>query len=149
VSAPQTGWCGGDCGDYRGGIAQRRPSASTEASSVPPTTTQFGSKFGSGVGGTFARTSALPMPSIAQPEGAAYPFGMVDEQGRCPQTRQHATSLRTVHLAELVGVRVNHRHDRVAPRLIRRVFRNDQGDGVPRERAATKAPFSCSITIRQ
>jgi hypothetical protein len=33
-----------------------------------------------------------------------------------------------VHLAELVGVRVNHRHDRVMPRLIRRVFRNGQGD---------------------
>jgi hypothetical protein len=53
---------------------------------------------------------------------------MVDEQGRWPRGRQRVTPPGAVHLAELVRVRVNHRHDRVAPRLIRRVFRNDQGD---------------------
>ena len=35
---------------------------------------------------------------------------------------------RAVHLVELVGVRINRTNDRVPPRLIRRVFRNDQGD---------------------
>jgi len=48
---------------------------------------------------------------------------MTDEQGHKP-----GGAPRAVHLAELVRVRVNHTHDRVSPALIRRVFRNDQGD---------------------
>jgi hypothetical protein len=53
---------------------------------------------------------------------------MVDEQSRRPRGRQRATPPGAVHPAELIGVRVNHRHDRVMPRLIRRIFRNHQGD---------------------
>ena len=36
--------------------------------------------------------------------------------------------IRAVHLAELVGVRVNREYDRLAPRQFLRVFRNEQGD---------------------
>jgi hypothetical protein len=53
---------------------------------------------------------------------------MVDEQSRGPQGRQRATPPGAVHLAELIGVRANQKHDRVMPRQIRRVFRNHQGD---------------------
>jgi len=35
---------------------------------------------------------------------------------------------RAVHLAELVGVRVNREHDRVPPHQFLHVFRNGQGD---------------------
>jgi hypothetical protein len=34
----------------------------------------------------------------------------------------------TVHLEELVGVRVNRQHDRVPTRQFLRIFRNEQGD---------------------
>jgi hypothetical protein len=69
-----------------------------------------------------------PAQNIAQPGGVALSFDMAEGHrgGRWFGGRQSATS--SVHLEELVGVRVNRRHDHVPTRQFLRVFRNTQGD---------------------
>jgi hypothetical protein len=66
----------------------------------------------------------LPHLYIAQPGGMVLSFDMAEghRSGRWSRGSQ------TVHLEELVGVRVNRQHDRVPTRQFRRIFRNAQGD---------------------
>lgn len=84
---------------------------------------------------------------IAQPGSMVLSFDMTEghRSGGRLRGRQDAEASGAVHLEELVGVRVNRQHD-VPTRQFLRIFRNSQGDCVPR--TANRTTFSWSIIIR-
>jgi hypothetical protein len=68
--------------------------------------------------------------NIARPRHMLLSFGMTEGRGgrRWMRGSQYAKPSGTVHLEELIGVRVNRQHDRVPTRQFLCIFRNGQGD---------------------